>query len=494
MFARWLLSTNAKDIGTLYLIYAIFIALVGTGLSVLIRLELSAPGSQFLAGNHQLFNVIITAHGLIMLLFAVVPAMAGFGNYMVPVLIGAPDMAFPRLNNISFWILIPATVLLVASLFVEQGAGTGWTLNNMVSEVSNELFFDMKKISLDAGNSSTWRYLLAGIPLFTAVKMILTRGQSAWVRNKSQTFNPSETTRETLYKKKDWFEQWLIGVIDGDGSFTFTGTKGKWTLEFKVRQSSYNLRLLYYIKSIIGVGTVYVPAKGRTARYRLRDVKNIVEYLIPILDKYPLLTSKYYNYDLFKKAVLILYDKNITLREKDRKLQYLKTLKTIPYDYISPRWAPFNNVISSRKEASMIMSKPWLVGFTEAEGSFFIGKKGGNRYVHYFVITQKLDAIVLEAISQILGIPFNVHKTYFAVETSKSSRIVNIIDYYTQTMKGMKALEFRIWRRSFKKGENLIRSQRYEYLSKIQKQMQNIRSIRIDKNFQVIHNEFKANK
>lgn len=93
MFARWLLSTNAKDIGTLYLIYAIFMALVGTGLSVLIRLELSAPGSQFLAGNHQLFNVIITAHGLIMLLFAVVPRMAGFGNYMVPVLIGAPDQS-----------------------------------------------------------------------------------------------------------------------------------------------------------------------------------------------------------------------------------------------------------------------------------------------------------------------------------------------------------------------------------------------------------------
>lgn len=124
IITRWLLSTNAKDIGTLYLIYAIFIALVGTGLSVLIRLELSAPGSQFLAGNHQLFNVIITRHGLIMLLFRVVPRMAGFGNYMVPVLIGAPDMAFPRLNNISFWILIPSTVLLVASVFVEQGAGT----------------------------------------------------------------------------------------------------------------------------------------------------------------------------------------------------------------------------------------------------------------------------------------------------------------------------------------------------------------------------------
>lgn len=134
---RWLLSTNAKDIGTLYLIYAIFMALVGTGLSVLIRLELSAPGSQFLAGNHQLFNVIITAHGLIMLLFAVVPRMAGFGNYMVPVLIGAPDMRFPRLNNISFWILIPATVLLVGSVFVEQGAGTGWTLYMPLSGIQS---------------------------------------------------------------------------------------------------------------------------------------------------------------------------------------------------------------------------------------------------------------------------------------------------------------------------------------------------------------------
>lgn len=128
MLTRWLFSTNAKDIGTLYLMYGIFTALIGTAFSILIRLELSAPGSQFLAGNNQVFNVIITAHGLIMVLFMVVPTMSGFANYMVPVLIGAPDMAFPRLNNISFWILIPALVLIVASVFVEQGAGTGWTV------------------------------------------------------------------------------------------------------------------------------------------------------------------------------------------------------------------------------------------------------------------------------------------------------------------------------------------------------------------------------
>lgn len=124
MLTRWLFSTNAKDIGTLYLMYGIFTALIGTAFSILIRLELSAPGSQFLAGDNQMFNVIITAHGLIMVLFMVVPTMSGFANYMVPVLIGAPDMAFPRLNNISFWILIPALVLIVASVFVEQGAGS----------------------------------------------------------------------------------------------------------------------------------------------------------------------------------------------------------------------------------------------------------------------------------------------------------------------------------------------------------------------------------
>ena len=213
-------------------------------------------------------------------------------------------------------------------------------------------------------------------------------------------------------------------------------------------------------------------------------MEHIVLYLIPIFEKYPLLTSKYYNYNLFKQAALILYNKNITAKEKDVKLKSLRENKIIPNNYISPRWAVINNVISSRSEASLVMSKPWLIGFTEAEGSFFIGKKGGNRYVHYFVITQKLDFIVLQGISYILNIPLNYHKTYIAVETSKSSRIGNIINYYTNTIKGMKSLEFRIWRRSFRKMNKFETSKRYEYLAKILEQMRNIRSIRLDKNFQ----------
>lgn len=302
----------------------------------------------------------------------------------------------------------------------------------------------------------------------------MSRGQYAWLVSHRRLHSHQRLNEEHLINKdnkRSSFEQWLVGFTDGDGNFHISRQGDKWGLSFKLTQSRYNLRILYYIKKELGVGSI---TKAGTARqYFIRDRKQIESILIPIFDKYPLLTRKYFDYMKLKKALTILNNYDLTKEQRFEKLSLLKNSKP-SIDYISPAWnqisLPFKNV----KEVKKVMSKSWLVGFVEAEGSFYLVTKESNRIVHGFGISQKLDELVLQAIVLILHIKTSVRykerHNYYLLDTTNSRAIENIIEYFRDTMKGVKSLEYKIWARSYAKHKG-----NYEKLYEIRNMIRNLR-------------------
>jgi len=372
------------------------------------------------------------------------------------------------------------------SSLVENGAGTGWTVKKdkqspickkraikhhsmrETPQFRNKLLVE-HKINLIRLNKQS------------AVKMFLTRGQSAWGKLNYSIL--SHQRLNVMQPNDKWFLQWLVGITDGDGSFSILRQGDKWNLIFKISQNSYNLRALYYIKKQLKVGKVSVESNRNMASFRIRDRKTIGNLIIPIFDKYPLLTTKYFNFDKFKQAYFILENPILNKIEKNNLLESLKSTtccaSEATEDYISPAWDKVNLPLADANEATKVILKPWLIGFVEAEGSFYLVSKDKNRIVHGFGITQKLDRVVLEGIKQILHISTQVvykqNYDHYILDTTNSRAIKNISEYFFNTMKGMKSVEYRIWSRSFNKYKG-----NYDQLYKVKEILIKLRKIRVN--------------
>lgn len=167
-YRKWLFPSNHKDIGSMYIFFSILSGVLGVIASIVIRFELIEPGGFFFKENHQLYNSIVTLHGLIMVFFMITPILFnGFGNWFIPILIGAPNIAFPKVNNISFWLLVFAFFLLISSILIDGGAGTGWTFYPPLSSINSHpgVAVDIVIISLN---------FVAVSSLLSAINMIVT--------------------------------------------------------------------------------------------------------------------------------------------------------------------------------------------------------------------------------------------------------------------------------------------------------------------------------
>nr|BBH42954.1 LAGLIDADG homing endonuclease [Marophrys sp. SRT127] len=306
------------------------------------------------------------------------------------------------------------------------------------------------------------------------------------VASKDHTFHQ----RLNMEHHSNDFYQWFVGMTDGDGCFSVVCQNQKWSLIFKISLSTYNLRALYFIKKHLGVGAVTIDKKNQMGSFLIRDRKKFQTTIFSVFDKFPLLTTKYFYYLRLKRVYEILENPQGSKLEKDHQIWAL--LKQEPCStYISPVWAKIACRVEGAPRAvwptnldvediKKIMSKAWIVGFVEAEGSFYITKKDtSGRMAHGFgIAAQKRDPIVLESIKRILHIKSKVKyrraHNFNSLDTTQKRAIDNISVYFHENLVGIKSFEFKIWKRSLKHRNTLA----FEHLLKVQGIMRKIRSKR----------------
>ena len=242
------------------------------------------------------------------------------------------------------------------------------------------------------------------------------------------------------------FKMWLVGFTDGDGCFSIVKSGNTFRLQFTLTQSTYNLRLLYIIKSKLGYGSVTKDSKGIGGAFRITDRKVLNKVIFPIFDKYPFLTSKYFSYEKFKKAYEILENSQLTTEMKNKAIEEIRSLE-LPVDYISPAITHLNEE-SKYEDIAEIVTVFWLAGFIEAEGSFGLYTYP-DRVSIDFTIVQKLDRLLLVLIKRVLHFPSNVNysktRNIYVLYTSNTRVLDDMVDIFRGKFYGMKSLEFKLW-------------------------------------------------
>jgi hypothetical protein len=502
---HWLYSTNAKEIGTLYLIFSVFAGMIGSAFSVLIRLELSSPGVQFLQGDHQLFNVIITAHAFIMIFFMVMPGLVGgFGNYLLPVQIGAPDMAFPRLNNISFWLLPPSLILLLVSSLVENGAGTGWTVYPPLSSIQSHSggSVDLAIFSLHLAGVSS---LLGAINFITTVLNMRTNGMSlhklplfVWAifvtaillllalpvlagaitmlltdRNFNTSFYDPAGGGDPILYQHLFYKPYITTYLSSASAALPLIKNTELRTIFNFEQFYYNYKekygynkipsskfLTWFIGFVEGDGSFVIAKRNNEMQFVITQSTEDVNILYIIQEelgfgkviKQGERTSRFIVQDLVNIHLLILlFNGNLVL--PTRKKVYKNFLENFNIKINKGKIKNIKSINQILSEILPSLTDSWLSGFTDAEGCFTVSfLSNSNAFRLRYIVSQKGD-INIPILSHLIllfkagKLEPHYQKSNYSYILSGEKDCYSIYDYFCNfPLKTKKALSFKLWK------------------------------------------------